>query len=251
MTNELLLKKVKCLLRMYDDGMLGGAIMPEDALIGVVPRDRLPDVLILGMSLNYQRSSYALWRSIADAYRDESSRWIFEPQSVADGDRHALKDILTHSKIVLQPNRHPDIWIRVSSGISNSSSTRKVMGLLESVEFDIAGLKTMVQITRKKEFPYLSGPKIFNYWLYVLEKYSGIKWRSRALTTVAPDTHVLQATVKLGLCPADVLNGREEERQRAAQAWKELLSGTGIAPIDVHTPLWLWSRAGSPPLICG
>ena len=27
-----------------------------------------------------------------------------------------------------------------------------------------------------------------------------------------------------------------------AERWKELLEGTDFAPIDVHTPMWLWSR---------
>ena len=26
------------------------------------------------------------------------------------------------------------------------------------------------------------------------------------------------------------------------ERWKALLTGTDIAPIDVHTPMWLWSR---------
>ncbi|WP_241654723.1 hypothetical protein [Sporolactobacillus shoreae] len=223
--------------------------MPEDALIGVVPENKLPDVLTLGMSLNYQRSSYALWRAIANAYRDESSRWIFCPQKVAAEDQASLKKILLRFRIALQPNRHPDIWFRVASGISHSSTEKDVQGLLGSVHFDVSRLKIIIQVERKKEFPYLSGPKIFNYWLYVLEKYAGIQWTSRERITIAPDTHVLQAMVKLGLCPPEVLNGRAEDRQHVSDAWRELLVGTGIAPIDVHTPLWLWSRADFPPLV--
>jgi len=29
-----------------------------------------------------------------------------------------------------------------------------------------------------------------------------------------------------------------------AERWKTLLEGTELDPIDVHTPLWLWSRSG-------
>jgi hypothetical protein len=50
---------------MHSEGLLGGEVMPEDALIGVVPADELLNVLTLGMSLNYQRNSYTLWQSIA------------------------------------------------------------------------------------------------------------------------------------------------------------------------------------------
>ncbi|MED1725043.1 hypothetical protein [Brevibacillus parabrevis] len=120
--------------------------------------------------------------------------------------------------------------------------------MLESVQFDIASLKNMMQVTRKREFPYLSGPKIFNYWLYVMETYTGVKWKSRELITIAPDTHIMKATVKLGLCSPDVLDGTAEDRNLVAEAWEKALRGSGLAPIDVHTPLWLWSRAGFPPL---
>lgn len=58
-------------------------------------------------------------------------------------------------RVALQPNRHPEIWQRVSEGITRSSPSGDVIGLIESVQFDIAALKNIIQITRKAEFPYL------------------------------------------------------------------------------------------------
>jgi hypothetical protein len=55
MTNESFLRNVRLLVQMHAEGLLGGEVMPEDALIGIVPKDELPNVLTLGMSLNYQR----------------------------------------------------------------------------------------------------------------------------------------------------------------------------------------------------
>ncbi|MGM0883438.1 MAG: hypothetical protein ACQEXQ_20680 [Bacillota bacterium] len=248
MLNKTFLENVKLLIQMHSEGRLGGEVMPEDALIGVVPEDDLLNVLTLGMSLNYQRNSYTLWQSIAQAYLDHSFRWIFNPLAASESDLDDLRNALLHHRVALQPNRHPEIWKSVSQGIAQSSSRGDVLGLIESVRFDIAALKTIMQIKRKSEFPYLSGPKIFNYWLYVLETYTGVLWKSRELITVAPDTHILQATVKLGLCSSEVLNGSVDDRQAVAEAWEKALFGSGLAPIDVHTPLWLWSRAGFPPL---
>jgi hypothetical protein len=34
-----------------------------------------------------------------------------------------------------------------------------------------------------------------------------------------------------------------------AIAWETAPAGSGIAPIDVHTLLWLWSRAEFPPIV--
>lgn len=249
MTNEAFLENIKLLIQMHSEGHLGGEIMPEDALISVVPKDDILNTLTLGMSLNYQRNSYALWQSIAQAYLDESSRWIFNPLAASECDLFDLRNALLHHRVALQPNRHPEIWKRVSKGITQSSTRGDVFGLIESVQFDIADLKMIIQTKRKTEFPYLSGPKIFNYWLYVLETYAGIEWKSRELITVAPDTHIIQATVKLGLCSSEVLDGSTDNRQAVAEAWEKALVGSGLAPIDVHTPLWLWSRAGFPSLL--
>jgi len=46
-----------------------------------------------------------------------------------------------------------------------------------------------------------------------------------------------------------ILNGGADDRKVVAEAWETVLKGTGLAPIDVHTPLWLWSRAGFPSLL--
>lgn len=174
MTNEPFLKNVKLLVQMHSEGLLGGEFMPEDALVGVVPEDELPNVLTLGMALNYQRNSYTLWRSVAEAYLDDNSRWIFTARVVAGSGLDELRDALLRHRVGLQPNRHPEIWHRVANGIARSSTRGDVMGLVESAGLDIATLKNMMQIARKSEFPYLSGPKIFNYWLYVMEVYTGI-----------------------------------------------------------------------------
>lgn len=248
MENESVLNDIKSLIQMHKEGLLGGEVMPEHALIGVVPEDRLLDVLTLGMSLNYQRNSYQLWEAVAKSYVDHDVKWIFTPSNVAERNLDDLRDALRKHRVALQPNRHPEIWQRVSKGIVDSSEAHDVLGLLQAVEFDIKTLKALMQKTRKSEFPYLSGPKIFNYWLYVVESYTEVKWKSRHLITIAPDTHVLQATVKLGLCSSEVLTGTVENRQKVADTWEKVLAGSGMEPIDVHTPLWLWSRAGFPAL---
>lgn len=247
MSNNIL-NNIYTLKQMHEDGLLGGEVMPEDVLINVVKEDELLDVLTLAMALNYQRNSYSLWESVVKAYQDPKTSWIFNPIVVATEDIHELREALLLHRVGLQPNRHPDIWQRVAKGIVHSSEQGNVQGLIESVEFDNSLLKEIMQGSRKSEFPYLSGPKIFNYWLYVLECYANVSWKSREIITIAPDTHILKATVKLGLCTEEVLNGSGDDRIAVANVWVKALAGSGLAPIDVHTPLWLWSRAGFPQL---
>jgi hypothetical protein len=64
---------------------------------------------------------------------------------------------------------------------------------------------------------------------------------------VAPDRHVIAASLRLGLVAANEAHGAALTA-RVAERWRETLSGVGLLPIDLHTPLWLWSRAGFPEL---
>ena len=81
MGNEQLLKHVRTLLEMYEEGDLGGEVMPEDVLKGVVEDADLLHVLTLAMALNYQRNSYALWESVVKAYQDEKQHGFFNLKS--------------------------------------------------------------------------------------------------------------------------------------------------------------------------
>ena len=95
----------------------------------------------------------------------------------------------------------------------------------------------------KKRFPYLSGNKIMNYWLYVMEKYTDMVFVDRWELTVAPDTHIIQASEKLGVISHEE-RASSKVQETVARAWEAILAGTELCPIDVHTPLWLWSRSG-------
>lgn len=236
----LILNRLTKILELYQSGELGGEIMPEDALIGIVPENELPDVITLGMALNYQRNSYSLWKSVAEAYQDENTKWLFDTQIVKDANEDELRAALVQHKVGLQPNKHTQIWQKIAHSLADAGGA---LALIDQHDQTIASLKETMQKTHKKDFPYLSGPKILNYWLYVMESYCGVQWRDRDEISVAPDTHILQASVHLGLVPVTVLDGTNVSREQVAQAWKDLLKDSKLSPIDVHTPLWLWSRS--------
>ncbi|WP_252188323.1 hypothetical protein [Bacillus mycoides] len=121
MEKEALLKNVKLLLKMHSEGFLSGELMPEDVLINVVPDNKLMDVLTLAMALNYQRNSYTLWESVVKAYQDETTKWIFSPNAVANSEIDILQNALLFHRVGLQPNRHPEIWGRGAIGIVKPS----------------------------------------------------------------------------------------------------------------------------------
>ena len=108
---------------------------------------------------------------------------------------------------------------------------------------DVDKIREFIQVKNKKKFPYLSGTKICNYWLYVIYQYTDRKYKNIDHLTVAPDTHVCKATLKLGLISNEEFNSSNVQ-SIVIKRWQEILKDTKYKPIDVHTPLWLWSRNG-------
>ncbi len=78
-------------------------------------------------------------------------------------------------------------------------------------------------------------------------QYTDISYQDPENLTVAPDTHVIKSTHKLGLISDKDLEDAHVQ-DIVIEAWKELLKDTPYKPIDIHTPLWLWSRSGFIPL---
>lgn len=74
-----------------------------------------------------------------------------------------------------------------------------------------------------------------------MEQYTDAAFADREHITVAPDTHVIQASERLGVITSEEAK-RSDVQRLTAERWEELLAGTEYVPIDIHTPMWLWSR---------
>lgn len=118
-----------------------------------------------------------------------------------------------------------------------------IRNLFKINDYDIEKIRNFIQKENKTKFPYLSGNKICNYWLYVLYQYTDIKFKNVDKLTVAPDTHVVKASHKLGIINDEELNSSNVQLL-VIERWNKILEGTKYHPIDIHTPMWLWSRNG-------
>ena len=241
MTSEIL-KRVERLIALYKQGKLGGEIMPEDANpnLDKASAENL-FFFTLPMALNYQRNSYKLWESALATWNDKETKEVFNPLAVIKMSDEELRQKLVKYKVALQPNKQPIIW-RTLCQTTASDFGGDLRNLFVQNDGNIAKIKEHITVNKKK-FPYLSGSKILNYWLYVVGSYTSIKQTSREAITIAPDTHVLQASVKLGVITESELN-KSNIRELTSERWAEILKGTNFLPIDLHTPFWLWSRNG-------
>lgn len=235
--------KVEKLYEMWKSGKLGGEVMPEDANPGF-QRETKENYLYftLPMALNYQRNSYKLWESANKTYQDVTTRFVFEPKEVLRRSFEDVQGALVKYKVALQKDKQTEIWIRLCRTIVElfDGDIRKIF---EVFDRDVDKIRNFIQKEKRKEFPYLAGTKICNYWLYVIWQYTDMEYRNMEALTVAPDTHVVQATYKLGLINEEEFK-RNDVQLIVIERWNELLSETKFRPIDIHTALWLWSRNG-------
>jgi len=237
MNKSAILSEVKNLLELHKQGKLGGEKMPEDEN-PTLARDSEQNLLYftLPMALNYQRNSYKLWEAANKTFQDVDTKFVFNPDRVIKSDDDVLRTALLKYKVALQPNKHIEIWRTISATFHNQN----IKDFFAANNYDVKKIKSYI-LKNKKDFPYLSGPKILNYWLYVITQYTDLNLTSREHITIAPDTHVIQASVKLGLIEQSETT-RADIRDYLADLWRDLLKDADIVSIDVHTPLWLWSR---------
>lgn len=242
-SREEIAAKAIMLRNMYVNGLLGGEVMPEDANPGL-PKDSALNYMYftLPMALNYQRNSYTLWKSALHSYMDEATATIYDPRYVASIDEDKLREMLTKYKVALQPVKQCAAWMTLCRTFVRHFEG-DIRNLFIMCSWNIPHILEYIQKTHKKEFPYLSGPKISNYWLYVLANYTDASFSDLDALSIAPDTHVIQATVRLQMIKESDLK-KNNLQELVNHAWKEALSGTELSLIDLHTPLWLWSRNG-------
>jgi len=235
-----IINNCKHLLDAYNKGLLNNSKMPEDTNPGLNNLNLETKLVYftLPMSLNYQRNSYKLWDAVLNTYNDKETKDIFNITNSAKMSENNLRLKLMKHKIAVQPNKHISTWKTISQTIDKNWGS--ITNLIKHCDSDFLKLKQTIQKDNKKGFPYLSGPKIFNYWSYILMEYVGIKLKNKEYIEIAPDTHVIQASIKLR-----VLSEEEAKKftiEQISDAWKTLLEGSGISPIEMHSPLWFWSR---------
>lgn len=237
-----MLNKVKLLLEHFDQGHI--PTLAQHEVNPGLPVDSRENYLYftLPVCVNFQRNSPAMWASALKTYQDESTRYVFFPELLAATSEDKIRADLTKYGLALQPNKHVHIWTTIARTLHEyyNDDPRKIIA---EAHHDAAELIMLLQVTHRKRFPYLSGPKLSNYWPFILSLFTDVKFKNPESISIIPDTHVLQSSVHLGLVPQGA------SALQVELAWKELLAGSGINPSQVHPVLWNWSRNKFEPFV--
>lgn len=234
--------KCQILIEAYKTGKLGQTVMPEDSNPGFL-KDQAEERIAyfsLPMALNYQRDSYKLWQAALKTYNDSETRKVFDINFVSKMPKGELRKLLLRHRLALQPNKHINTWQTIAKTLVKEFGSWE--NLIEASQNDFLLLKELVQKKHKKGFPYLSGPKIFNYWSFILTAYGKVKLKNKEYIEIAPDTHVTKCSVELGLITKQ--EAEKISKELLSSKWREALKGSGVSPIEMHPPLWFWSRNG-------
>ncbi len=243
MNTQKVLDDIDKIYQMWSRGELGGEVMPEDANPHI-DISSLENYLYftLPMALNYQRNSYTLWESANKTYNDPETRFVFNPKEVVNRDFTEVQEALVKYRVALQKQKQTEIWLKLCHTFVDlyDGDIRK---MFIELDHDVNKIRDFIQKKNKTRFPYLSGIKLCNYWLFVIYQYTDEKYKNIEDLTVAPDTHVVRGTHRLGLITDEELN-RSDVQELVIKRWNEVLKNSKYKPIDIHTPLWLWSRNG-------
>ena len=242
MDNKEILKKVFLLHELYKEGKIK-TLTQHEVNPGLDKSSRENFLYFtLPPCLNFQRNSPAMWQAALKTWNDRITNYLFFPEKIVKVSSQKIQNDLLKHKLSLQQNKHTQIWSTISQTL-NEHFRNDPRAVMEAGNFDAQKILVLVQKDKKKLFPYLSGPKMANYWLYILSQYTDVKLSNMHYISIIPDTHVIQCSVKLGLVD------EKASSERVASVWQELLSGTTLNPIDIHPVLWNWSRNNFQPTV--
>lgn len=227
--------KVRNLLKLFQEGKI--PTLPQHEVHPNFPLGSRENYLYftLPVCLNFQRSSPAMWQSALKTYEDPETNYLFFPEfSTASPPEKVRADLLKH-KLGLQPNKHTEIWLTISKTLHQhfKDDPREI---IKAADSDAAKLIRLLQVEQREIFPYLRGPKLANYWPFILSEYTDVKFKNSHEISIIPDTHIIQCSAHLGLVSQNAKVSEVES------AWKNLLKDSGISPVTMHPVLWNWSR---------
>jgi hypothetical protein len=229
------IEKVKKLLALYEQGLIPTLAQHEvNPSLPLWSRENYL-YFTLPVCINFQRSSPAMWASALATYEDEATRYVFFPEALAETSLEQVRLDLMKHKLALQPNKHTLIWTTIAKTLHEyyQDDPREI---IKEANSNAGELIALLQKTHRKRFPYLSGPKLSNYWPFILSHYTDVRFNNAQEISIIPDTHVLQSSVQLGITLT------EDTPLQVEATWKTLLKDSGINPSQVHPALWNWSR---------
>src|SRR5581483_11692251 len=111
---SLQLTRIRKLIALYGQGRI--PMLSQHEVNPGLPRGSRENYLYFTLSvcINFQRSSPAMWAAALATWEDESTRYVFFPERLAEVKLEQVRSDLIKHKLALQPNKHTLIWTTIA-----------------------------------------------------------------------------------------------------------------------------------------
>lgn len=213
------------------EGIFGHNIMPEDLLWGSdlsgieVKKGSYEHLMFITMvvSIDYMRDADKLWQAGRETMEDKDTKWLFSPQIVKDKTLDEIITAMNKHKLSQKHSRDAGFLKRISESFARlyDSDPRN---LIEECEYDAMKLfEKKYDIRLKRDFPSLSGDKIFPLWIRMLHDNVGIKLKNLEKMPIPVDVHIARATFTTGCIKGVYTGSIADVSPKIDEAWKKII----------------------------
>lgn len=239
-----------------DEGVFGKNVMPEDLMWGSglerigVKRDSYEYLIFITMvvSIDYMRNADKLWAAGRRTMEDPETRWLFNPASVKVMLIDEIMAAMKKNRLSQKHTRDAGIWKRVSESFVNLYDSDPGRLIKECGSDAMKLYERRYDVRFRKNFPSLSGNKIFSLWIRMLHDNLGIELKNLEKIPIPVDVHVARATFTTGCLKREYKGSIAEVSQKIDEAWKTIIAGVSHPKLkyalQMDEALWNLSKNG-------
>ena len=241
-----------------EEGIFGHSIMPEDLLprwgsdllASGIERGSYEHLMFITLvvSIDYQRDADQLWEAGRKTFEDEETRWLFFPTELVRRDFPEVVKAMKVQKLAKKPQKDAGIWSRVSKSLFEFYDSNP-LNVIKKCDYDAWEIfNRKFDLRFKKQFPYLSGDKIFPLWIRMLHDNAGVELKNLDRIPIPVDVHIARATFTTGCLTGEYKGTISKISDKIDEAWRkaiELVRHPKLTyRLQLDEPLWHLSRYG-------
>jgi len=239
-----------------EEGIFGHNVMPEDTLWGSdlsgikVEKGSYDHLMFITMivSIDYMRNADKLWKAGRETMEDPLTKWLFSPEEVKDKPIDEIISAMKRHKLSQKHNKDSDIWKRVSVSFATCYESDPRYLFEECGQDAIQLYDRKYDIRFKKNFPSLSGDKIFPLWIRMLHDNVGINLKNLDKIPIPVDVHVARATFTTGCLTGEYEGNIANVTPKIDETWKQIVAHLNHSKLkyalQMDESLWHLSKYG-------
>lgn len=225
-------------------GIFGTKEMPENLLPRNVEQGSEEHLrfITFTVSIDYMRDAADLWRASREAFENQATTFLFDPEAIQAMETEELQGWLTRLSISRKHDPDATTWQTVGTVLTLHYGGT-VRGLIENCNSSAPELLTSIRRAPTR-IRFLSGPKIGPLWCRMLRDNCGVALENMEQLPIPVDVHIARATLAIGAVQCDAPVSEAHLFQEIRAVWAKACDGTIYYPLQFDRALWQQSRLG-------